>query len=68
MPIRGVLDLLNCVPIHVRLDCFSHSITLEAFTPAQCKTAKYNQIEYSPRNFVLTVQNLKVALSPPKYH
>ena len=37
---RGVLVLLNCVPILVSLDWFSHCITMEMFTPAQWKTAK----------------------------
>ena len=32
--LRAVLVLLNCVPIHVRPDCFSHSITMEVLTPA----------------------------------
>ena len=43
-----VLVLLNCVPTVVRLDCFSLSITTEAFTPTRCKTAKIHQIEHSP--------------------
>ena len=25
----GVPVLLNCVPVHTRLDCFSHRITME---------------------------------------
>ena len=29
-----------------RLDCFSHSITMEAFTPARCKTAKIHRNEH----------------------
>ena len=31
----GVLVLLNCLPIHERLDRFCHCITMEAFTPAR---------------------------------
>ena len=38
--LRGVLDLLNCVQIHARLDCFSGNITMEALRPARYKTAK----------------------------
>ena len=44
----GVLVLLNRVPILVRLDCFSHSITMEALTPAQCKTVKIHRIQHTP--------------------
>ena len=46
----GVLVLLNRVPILVRLECFCHNITMEAWTPAQCKTAKFCCIEYTPVN------------------
>ena len=31
-----------------RLDCFSHSITMVAFTLARCKTAKIHQNKHSP--------------------
>ena len=34
-PLWSLLDLLNFVPIHVRIDCFSHNITVEASTPRQ---------------------------------
>ena len=42
------LVLLNCVPTLVNLDCFSHSITMEALTPTRCKTANIHRIEHSP--------------------
>ena len=41
----GVLVLLKYVPRLVRLDCFSHSITMDGFTPARWKTAKIHQNE-----------------------
>ena len=44
---RGVRDLLNFVPIHARLDWFSHSITMEAFTPTWYKTVKIYRIEHT---------------------
>ena len=31
-----------------RLDCFSHSITMEGLIPAWCKTAKIHRNEHSP--------------------
>ena len=37
---RGVLFLLIWVPILVRLDCLSHSITMEVWKPVRWKTAK----------------------------
>ena len=45
---RGVLDFLNFVQIHACLDCCSHSITMEVFTPTLYKIAKILQIEHTP--------------------
>ena len=45
---RDVLIMLNCVAILVRLDCFSHIITMATLTPTRCKTAKIHRIEPSP--------------------
>ena len=45
---RGVLVLLVSVQILVRLDCFSHSITMEVWKPAQWKTAKFQRNEHTP--------------------
>ena len=42
MSAQGVLDSVNLVSIHVRLNTFSHSITMEAFTPTRYKTAEIN--------------------------
>ena len=36
--------------ILVRLDCFSHIITMVAFTPARRKAAKIHRNEYSPES------------------
>ena len=50
----GVLVLLNCMPIHARLDCFSSplfcgdSIIMEAWKPARWKTAKIHRNEHTP--------------------
>ena len=38
--IPGCARLLNFVSIHARFDWYSHSITMEAFTPTPYKTAK----------------------------
>ena len=46
--IQWVLDLLNFVPILARLDCFSHSITMEALTPVSVQTVRIHRIEQSP--------------------
>ena len=46
-----VLDLLNFVPINVRLEWCSRSITMEAFTPTPYKTFKIRRIEYTPADF-----------------
>ena len=43
--LRGVLVLLNFVPILVCLDGFSH---MEALTHTRCKSAQINRIEHSP--------------------
>ena len=43
----GVLVFLNCVPILVCLDCFTHSVTMVAFTSVRCKTAEIHRIEHS---------------------
>ena len=48
LDVWGVLDLLNSVPIHVGLDCFSHSITMDAFKPGRYKTTKFYRIEHIP--------------------
>ena len=45
---RGVLVLLLSVQILVRLDCFSHSITMEVWKPTRWKTAKFHQNEHVP--------------------
>ena len=45
---RGVLDFLNFVQIPACLDCCSHSITMEVFTPTRNKTSKILQIEHTP--------------------
>ena len=45
---RGVLVLLICVQIHVHIDCFSHSFTMEVWKPARWKTAKIHQNEHTP--------------------
>ena len=44
----GVLDLLNFVLTHGRLDWFSHSITMQTFTLARYKTSKILWIEHTP--------------------
>ena len=44
----GVLHLLNCEQIPARLDCFSHSITIETLRPARYKTATSNRIKHTP--------------------
>ena len=44
----SVLYLLNFVLIHVCLDWCSHSITMQACTPIQIKTAKIHQITNTP--------------------
>ena len=44
----GVLVFLNFVPSHVRLDFFSHKITMEALIPARCKTDQFHRIEHIP--------------------
>ena len=56
---RGVLDLLNCVLIHARLDCFSRSITMEALRPARYKTAKIHRIEHTPGDLTCGIQNFR---------
>ena len=38
-----MLVLLNCVPILVRLDCFSHSITMEVSTSVGAKQPKFTE-------------------------
>ena len=43
---RGLLDLLNFLAIHVRLEWCSHSITMEALTPTRYKTAKIDRIKH----------------------
>ena len=57
--LRGVLLLLNCVPIHGRLDCFSHSITMETFTPTWCKTAKIHPSTFKTYG-VFTLPDIKI--------
>ena len=44
----GVLVLLVSVQILVRLDCFSHSITMEVWKPARWKRAKFHRNEHTP--------------------
>ena len=44
-----LLDFLNFVPIHARLDWVSHSNTMEVLTPTRYKTAKIRTIEHPPR-------------------
>ena len=48
---RGVLNSLNFVPIHARLDWFCHNI--KAFTPTQYKTVKIHRIKDSSRVVLL---------------
>ena len=43
----GVLDFLNFVPIHARLDWVSRSNTMEMLTPTRYKTAKIGTIEHT---------------------
>ena len=43
-----MLVLLVSVQILVRLDCFSHSITMEVWKPARWKTAKFHWNEHTP--------------------
>ena len=45
---KGVLVLLICLQILVRLDYFSHSITMEVWKPARWKTAKIHRNEHTP--------------------
>ena len=45
---KGVLYLLNFVPIHSCLIWCPHSITMEVCTPAQYKTSKIHQIKHTP--------------------
>ena len=40
--------LLICVQILVRLDCFSHSITMEVWKPARWKTVEIHRNEHTP--------------------
>ena len=56
---RGVLVLLICVQILVRLDCFSQGITMEVWKPAWWKTAKihWNLKQAQPRNREIDVNN-----------
>ena len=46
----GVLDLLNCVHIHARLDCFSRSITMEALRHPRYKKGKIHPIKHTPES------------------
>ena len=50
---RGVLVLLNCVPVLALLDYFSHSITMEALTPTRCQTSQNSPNLPQPREFRL---------------
>ena len=52
----GVLDLMNFVPIRARLDWFSHSITMEAFTaknsPNRTTPVRFNSQKHSMLKFL----------------
>ena len=51
----GVLVLLICVQILVRLDCFSHRITMEVWKPARWKTAKNSPKRAHPWKLIFPV-------------
>ena len=59
--LRGVHVLVICVQIHVRLDCFSHSITIEVWKPARWKTAKIHWNKHTP--VVFSCFNIGIAYS-----
>ena len=71
--LRGVHVLVICVQILVRLDCFSHSITMEVWKPARWKTAKINRNKHTPAVFhTLTLKlpiqtSLSVCQTPSLY-
>ena len=50
------LPKLVSVQILVRLDCFSHSITMEVWKPARWMTAKFHRNEHTPGS-VLIIQS-----------